>query len=249
MCIVAYITFKEVKVEAQSLLKENKHSLRRNFPNVVYKHLRLLSLLALPESPALAFPEQWMGWRDLLGPDYFSNPIRKSPVDNNTKDEPIIILGVEEKTSFDTDWNKMFIRLQEYYHENGTLVITNGDRELQAWVNTQRSHKKRGLFRKDRETCLNKLLFDWIPQQNDWDASFKLVTAFKELHGHADIPNRYRPNYRLGQWAREQRHSYHQDTLMKHRIRKLESIGFRWSIPESERCLTLEQRSNNNGEK
>jgi hypothetical protein len=245
---VSRITFKEVKVEVQSFIKENKSSLRRTFPNVVYKQIRLRTSLPLPESPAITFPEQWLGWRDLLGQGYFSNPANKTQKTNSENEsEPTIIPGVDEITSFDIEWNKFFIRLQEYYHENGNLVATNGERKFQAWINTQRSHKKRGLLRKNREACLNKLFFDWAPQQSDWDASFKLIVAFKELHGHADIPNRYRPNYRLGQWTREQRHSYHQGTLMKHRIRKLESIGFRWTIPESERCLTLEQRNKNNG--
>ena len=129
------------------------------------------------------------------------------------------------------------------------MIVTKEHKSLQMWSGTQRSLHKRGMLRKDRKAALDRIYFDWEPQQNEWDGYFKLLTSFKELHGHVDVPSRYKPNYRLGQWVREQRIFYRDGVLRKSRVQRLEAIGFRWKIPESERCLTLEQRGNDDGKK
>jgi hypothetical protein len=236
-------SFQEARTTVHAIIAENKASLRRNFPNVVYKHVKALSTTLLPDNPSLIFSDDWAGWRDFLGPIYFDKTTyqrKDSQADNET---PTIHLGVEEITKFDIEWNKLYIQLQEYYNEHGTLIVCIKQKTLQAWSSTQRSLKKRGMIRKDREKALNKIHFDWEPQQNNFDGYFALLQSFKDLYGHVDVPSRFKGNSRLGQWVREQRIFKRDSTLRKDRIRKLESIGFRWKIPEEERCLTLEQRN------
>lgn len=239
----------ELKSNVRRVLSENKDCLRRNFPNVIYKQLVELSNGALPPNPAEVYAEEWKGWRDLLGPGYFSSEkqsIRGTLIDD---DKPVVLPGVKERNRFDVDWNKLFVELQQYYCDHGSLIVTQDQKQLQQWVNTQRSLQKRGMLRQDRKAALDHVRFDWEPQQNDWDDNFRLLVSFKEIHGHVDVPTRYRANYRLGQWVREQRIFYRDGSLRKARIKRLEAIGFKWRIPESERCLTLEKRGNNNGKK
>lgn len=247
--VVGASNFDEFKNNVRRVLRENRDTIHRNFPNVVYKQLVTLSDGTLPANPSAIYAEEWKGWRDLLGPDYFSND--KHPCKNNTPedDKPEILPGVEESNRFDVEWNQKFVELQKYYHKHGSLIVTKEHKSLQMWSGTQRSLHKRGMLRKDRKAALDRIYFDWEPQQNEWDGYFKLLTSFKELHGHVDVPSRYKPNYRLGQWVREQRIFYRDGVLRKSRVQRLEAIGFRWKIPESERCLTLEQRGNDDGKK
>jgi hypothetical protein len=242
------LAFSEFRNIVRSLVNENKNKLRRNFPNLVYKQLINLSDTDLPKTPPVTYSNEWKGWRDLLGPTYFSidDTSRKN---KKTDNKPEIIPGIRENNDFDVRWNVRFFELQQYYKEHGTLIVEQEQKTLQMWALNQRSLNKREILRKDRKAALERIHFDWEPQINEWDDYFNLLTSFKKLHGHVDVPSRYRPNYRLGQWIREQRIFHRDGTLRKSRIRRLESIGFRWVIPESERYLTLEQRGNNNGKK
>ena len=71
---------------------------------------------------------------------------------------------------------------------------------------------------------------------HQWNAKFEELQTYKEVHGHCNVPMRYKPNKSLGKWVHHQRDKYRQEergtksSLTKDRIVALESIGFRWRV-------------------
>lgn len=65
-----------------------------------------------------------------------------------------------------------------------------------------------------------------------WNTKFEELRAFKEVHGHCEVPQRYKHNKSLGKWIGYQRNLYDkkEKRLTKERINALESIGFRWRL-------------------
>ncbi len=69
-----------------------------------------------------------------------------------------------------------------------------------------------------------------------WDIRFKELTAFKQKHGHCNVPQKYPANKSLGIWVNKQRMEYTKRTdgkkkssLNDSRLERLQSIGFRWA--------------------
>lgn len=142
-----------------------------------------------------------------------------------------IFYRISEKTRYDIRWNDMFIYLQKYVNKNNSLVISNKEKELQTWVNTQRSEYKKGTISPERIDCLNKIKFDWKPRVRNWHNSFRLLLEYKQKYGTTHVPSRYSENQRLGQWVSEQRVSFKLGQLGKDKIKKLDEINFSWICP------------------
>ena len=59
---------------------------------------------------------------------------------------------------------------------------------------------------------------------------FRRVIAYKEQHGYVNTPRIYKEDLQLGQWLIRQRKYHKNETLLKHRMDRLNSIGFVWEI-------------------
>ena len=65
-----------------------------------------------------------------------------------------------------------------------------------------------------------------------WKTLYEELLAYKETHGHCNVPQKDKSNPRLGSWVDQMRKSFKNGTLeLKHdHIRKLNSLGFVWSV-------------------
>lgn len=77
--------------------------------------------------------------------------------------------------------------------------------------------------------------FDHKKKSNQkWDLKFQELCDFHKVHGHSNIPQRYKVNPSLGRWAQTQRTQYKaleegkQSSMNDDKISKLESVGFKW---------------------
>jgi hypothetical protein len=75
--------------------------------------------------------------------------------------------------------------------------------------------------------CLNALGFCWT-RHVTWEHHIHDLKAFKEGHGHCDVPLRYPPNPALGLWVNGIRQGKKRGTLAGDRILLLDALGFSW---------------------
>jgi len=82
-----------------------------------------------------------------------------------------------------------------------------------------------------------------------WEHRFAELKRYKETHNHCNVPHRWKENPLLGKWVGNQRTNYRllkegkSSRMTDERIRKLESIGFQWSLrPEFSLHVLWEQR-------
>eukprot|EP00978_Attheya_sp_CCMP212_P048474 scaffold526698_cov98-Attheya_sp.AAC.1 len=87
-------------------------------------------------------------------------------------------------------------------------------KNLGTWVIRQRTALTDGILKDDRKQLLDDLGFVWKIDHYDvdtslrarqWEEMYNKMQAFKETHGHCQIPVNYKDDPTLGKWARNQR--------------------------------------------
>ncbi|HEY6167657.1 MAG TPA: helicase associated domain-containing protein, partial [Verrucomicrobiae bacterium] len=90
-----------------------------------------------------------------------------------------------------------------------------------------------GRLREDRLRRLEGL--GWEPRaralrarSESWETRFAQLVAFKERHGHCQIPIRWPENPALGVWLSNQRQTAVQGKLSADRLQRLKDLGVQW---------------------
>ena len=84
------------------------------------------------------------------------------------------------------------------------------------------------------ETCISYRRK--VIENMKWDDMFSQLVLFESEHKHCDVPTTFPENQKLANWVMAQRSAYKKKMAGKHstmtddRIRRLEEIGFRWSV-------------------
>jgi hypothetical protein len=81
---------------------------------------------------------------------------------------------------------------------------------------------------KDRMERFERIGFVLDSKEAAWLELYKRLKAYREEHGHANVPQRYEKDTALGFWVNSQRVRYKQGRLRDTRIKLLEQIGFEW---------------------
>ena len=142
-------------------------------------------------------------------------------------------------------WDDMFSQLVlfESEHKHCDVPTTFPENQkLANWVRNQRRNyqkKKNGEpspMTEDRVRQLEELGFRWEVTASAWDVMFSQLVLFESEHEHCDVPTTFPENQKLANWVMAQRSAYKKKMAGKHstmtddRIRRLEEIGFRWSV-------------------
>jgi hypothetical protein len=176
------------------------------------------------------------------------------------------------RNSYDDQWDTMFERLRAYKEVHGNCLVPKrykDDPKLGTWVDTQRVQRKKmlkhmaavelqnedpsaadsfvpikspGRLTAERMEKLESLGFVWS-LRDDWQKHYMELKAYKEQHGHCNVPARYAENRKLGIWVSAQRQqkklmesaaaeaqAIKSTPLTPDRINLLNEIGFTWTI-------------------
>ena len=135
-------------------------------------------------------------------------------------------------------WEDRFKELcayKERFHNTRVPARWPENRQLGAWVVDQRHDRRRGKIRLEHEQQLNEIGFEWDLTEKDpagWDRMFAELQRYKEEHGTCRVPldSEHR---NLAHWCQAQRRRLRSGRLLDRRKKKLEEIGFEWSLPSS----------------
>jgi transposase-like protein len=140
-------------------------------------------------------------------------------------------------------WEDRLRELADYSKEHGHCNIPRSSSEnskLGTWVGTQRSNYRLHLEGKKsamttfRIQELEKIGFEWNRFSTTWQDRFCELAAYREIHGHCNVPRTYSENIELGNWVAAQRTNYKlhlngkTSSATLSRIQELESLGFEW---------------------
>mmetsp|Transcript_32706 Transcript_32706/g.50738 ORF Transcript_32706/g.50738 Transcript_32706/m.50738 type:complete len:353 (-) Transcript_32706:57-1115(-) len=139
-------------------------------------------------------------------------------------------------------WQQRFNELVEFKNEYEHCSVPTHwpqNHALAQWVKRQRSQyklKKSGKHSNlsdAREKALDDLGFIWDSHRVFWEERLEELRAFRDEHGHANVPTKYPKNQQLAVWAKCQRRQFKllvqgnpQSNMTKERIAKLASVGF-----------------------
>ena len=127
-------------------------------------------------------------------------------------------------------WQLMFDELQRFHNEFGHCAVSKTDEpKLYAWLHEQRRKHRVGQMTKERGEALRALGFELQSRgKATWEQRFDELAAFRNEHGHCNVPAAWRHNKRLGSWVYRQRKSYRADTLRSTRVTALQDLGMDW---------------------
>ena len=129
-------------------------------------------------------------------------------------------------------WEVRFEQLVEYKRVYGNCNVPQrykANKQLGEWVGTQR---KSTSMSEERRKRLNSIGFTWKNREAnaDWEVRFQQLVDYNRVHGNCNVPQKYQENPPLGIWVREQRTRFNNATMSKERRKKMNSIGFVWSL-------------------
>ena len=182
--------------------------------------------------------------RTNLGRKYFQGKIIGIPkvildlpqtIDKSFADSLKTVL-VEQTTS---SWNFWFGLLEDYVDKEGHARVkdkfkTEVGYNLGSWVGIQRAKKEQLSF--ERKSRLERLGFDWSPNDTDWDIGFSHLEKFYQIYGHARVTRGYlaKDGYKLSSWVLEQRQNKKSGKLIVERESRLDYLGFDWDPNNSD---------------
>ena len=133
-------------------------------------------------------------------------------------------------------WQAMYAELITFHKEYGHGSVSksySANKVLGRWVGRQRSLAINGALSTERRYKLEALgivLED--AREANWQEMYVELVAFKENHGHCNVPLTHTANPSLGRWVKDQRQRYRYNKLTQNRIRLLNKLCFIWDIPE-----------------
>lgn len=131
------------------------------------------------------------------------------------------------------DWEAMFNALVAYKKAHGDCdVPTNWkeDPQLGRWVSMQRQRVKKAGLLDEQADRLVRLGFVWDPSEKSWNKMFVKLIEYKKKQGDCAVPTDYPQDQALSDWVANQRHRNRKGKLSADRFKKLEEIGFNWSV-------------------
>ena len=164
-------------------------------------------------------------------------------------------------------WEEKFQLFKEYLETHDGNYPTSKEVKLYQWVNSQRLAYSKGTKREDgsivyksivltseRIEKLDSINFIWATSKgNTWEEKFNILKSFLKSHQFSEANVTYK-GLRLKSWIRLQRDtliygvegengkvSYYSNVITPERIKKLQSIGFKW-IPDGEKLSPYEEK-------
>ncbi len=128
-------------------------------------------------------------------------------------------------------WEEMFATLSVYKGKHGDCNVPDKWSEnpkLANWCGSQRAAYRKGQLSADRLKRLEQLGFEWNPHAVAWEEMFAELAAYKQAHGHCNVPAKSKNNPRLGLWCDNQKQDYKNNKLPSDRLNRLDQLGFVW---------------------
>ncbi len=132
-------------------------------------------------------------------------------------------------------WRENYLALIQFKERFGHCRVPQKwkeNRKLATWVHTQRNRRKFGQLQADRVEALDKLGFNWTADVATWEDRFKQLCEYKERFGHTRVPVDWSENLKLGAWVVHQRQTRRLKEIRAEYERRLNEIGFEWTIGE-----------------
>lgn len=138
-------------------------------------------------------------------------------------------------------WEERFVLAEQYYREHGDLEIpsqyTVNGIWLSKWLDEQRqirNGKRKGKSLTDEQIArLDSIGMRWEKKEDvQWREQFEDARAFRDSHGHLDIPIDYVSprGTKTAVWLKRQRELYRDGKLSTGRAEQLRSINFDFSM-------------------
>lgn len=141
----------------------------------------------------------------------------------------------------DSFWEQGFGHAEEYFSENGDLMIADGficedGFKLSAWIKNQRTAYKQGRLDETKAARLESISMVWSPQEQQWQLGYDHACEHFKSNSDLLVPKNYKSadGFLLGSWITSQRNAYKAQKLSEDKVRKLESIGMVWSPYEQQ---------------
>ena len=140
------------------------------------------------------------------------------------------------RKSWDENYKEL-VKFKEKFGHTNVPMNYKGPRSLYHWVIAQRSENKLPLYRKEKLEQIGFIFKEEFANllEEKWEQKFSELVAFKRKFGHCNVPRKgkkwkkykeYNEFKNLNAWVNKQK--LRPITLTKERIRKLQSIGFRF---------------------
>ncbi|MFE9137972.1 Helicase associated domain protein [Streptomyces sp. NPDC007355] len=112
--------------------------------------------------------------------------------------------------------------------------VTDDGHRLGQWIRNARQHHRKGWMPPDRFTALDRLGMIWDPDWHRFTITLEHARAYRDHHGHLDIPQSYKTpdGYRLGTRINMLRRARTADRLAPERIAALDRLGMIWNTRE-----------------
>ncbi len=148
-----------------------------------------------------------------------------------------------DKLHLVSGWEARFEELVRFQQQHGHLRITLKNQSsagLMHWRDNQRIRFRSGVMPPEQKARLDAIGFEWeqperlSPAMEEhnvalWESLFERLLAFRQQHGHCQVPKGKGADHVLARWVRQQRNHHRLNTLLAERQRRLEEVGFDWA--------------------
>lgn len=164
---------------------------------------------------------------------------------------PQLSMALEQHQKQDKLEKRILERLSEI--ENHTLALKQ--LRVTARLMIARSYEKLSYFvqaynlKKEAAGFTGNLMADSksrakaavIDRDANFCAMYQALLAFKELHGHCDVPRRYKQDPKLAVWTANLRSRRKKGLLPESRVQALDQVGFHWQSSRSNWAAHIEE--------
>jgi hypothetical protein len=149
-----------------------------------------------------------------------------------------------------TAWEDRLSAFADYRKIHGHCNVPDsytGDTNLGKWVANQRNNcrllleGKKSPMTTFRFQELKRLGFEWDSHGTNWEDRLSELADYRAVHGHCNVPQRYKENAMLATWVTTQRRNYRlklegkSSPMTPFRIQALNKLDFEWKPTFSRR--------------
>ncbi len=139
-------------------------------------------------------------------------------------------------------WEERFAELVAFQKKHGHLRVTLKNQSsagMMHWRDNQRIRFHSGVMPPEQKARLDAIGFEWenparlspsmeVHNVELWESMFAKLLAYREEHGHCQVPNSKQADARLAKWVQRQRYHHKNNTMQPERRQRLEEVGFAW---------------------